>query len=239
MILNNKLLLRGEQTVIKNIEDELNGIIQKVVGPQSIFMKDNLYKRFRRLRIEEHGYEQDQRFIMISFTCNEKYIQDIIVTLQSYPIQVDYLSENEKHNVWIVSRREMMITQRFIPPWAIREIFKLYMDDTDSPIMLDGYQTILVDRNSGKLVIRDQTLTPDDLIRIFFTESINGRAVYEYLENYTVTYSQSCINNYEQLYVSSNKENWEGERTSPLALFIVTFGVFGIILFFVYLMGYI
>lgn len=237
MVLNNKVLLIGTPRDIEAIHKELTEIFESRSDVQSHLTANKLHKRMRRVTIEDPSFVRDHVLLTISFQCKVQFIQPILEGLRTYPVRVESYTENQNHQVWIVSNFDLIISQQWIPDWAIREIFISYMSEMDSPVMLDGYQTIQFEPKTHKLFIRDKTLSSSELHHIFFNEWIKRRPVYEYLENFTRTFYESCINNYDDLYVSNNNEIWEGERTSPLALFIVTFGIFGIILLFIYFTG--
>ena len=236
MVLNNQVALIGPIHEIDKIEWEFQQLIQKNKDVQSVFLEDKLYKRMRRLKIERTIIHNNEKHLILFFRCKGIYIQEILDRFRYYPVTTRSFSENEKNLVWIVSKEETIITHKFIPTWAIKEIFIDFMNTTDSPMMLDSYQTIRLDRNTRELVIRDQKLDDDDLYNIFFTESIKRQPVYHYLSQYVTSLYHSCINRYDELY-AYNKEIWEGERTSPIGLFIVTFGVLGIIAIALLILG--
>lgn len=238
MVLNTKVALIGPINEIDRLTKAMESLVQRKVDADSPFYPQKLYKRMRGLTIDRTIIEQDRKHLILSFRCHVQYIGDILKGFHSYPVDVCAFSENERHGIWIVTHLDTIITHKFIPPWAIQRIILNYMENTNSPIMLDSYRTITFDRHAKHLVIRGEKLSDEDLMAIFFTETMRGKPIYHILSDFTISFYQSCINRYEDLYVSI-EDKWEGEGTSPLGLFIVTFGVFGIIVLFLYLLGYI
>jgi hypothetical protein len=237
MILNTTIVFVGSSDLLYTIQQECHAIETKDIQGPNLFKAGKLYKRMKGLHVVEINRHAETPYLIISFKSKSTDTQAILDRFKQFSTPMFTMSENEKETVWILSDIQTFERFRLIPEWAIEGILKSYMEYTESSIMLDNFQSIQLDRNTQRLVLNQNKLEPGELTSIFFEETLKGRYVVELLEGFTTSFHQTCINHYGDLY-SSNKENWEGEGTTPLALFIVTFGILAIIVAFLFFMGY-
>lgn len=236
MKLNNQLIIRGSRSEIQAIEQKIYELNNKKLTNDSPFHGIKT-KSIKSLSIERNPLTPFESELKVSFIYKGKQIDSLINRFKSLPVEVIFYSENEKDKVWIVSQLDYIDEYKFIPEWAIKKILLDYMEYTESAIILDNFSTIQLDLNTNQLTINKKQPEKGTLLDIFFNQSINGKPLSQLLEQFTQSFYYQCINRYEDLY-SSNEEKLEGERTTPFALFTVTFGIFAIIIILIYWMGY-
>ena len=125
-----------------------------------------------------------------------------------------------------------------IPPFAIREILLDYMRYIEAAIVLDSYRAVKYERNTKEIVVDEKPLSHKELLDIIYADTIKNRKVIDVLTDFTENFYNKCINNPNDLY-PNNKEKSGNQEPTPFALFFVTFGIIGIIVIFLLIMGYI
>jgi hypothetical protein len=236
MVLNNVIIFKGTFDEVSKVDAEIGNYINK---PESSSLYDS--KQIKNIKaLVSHGviYNTDSSTLKVSFLYKKSSIKDFIEKFDSFNVEIIHYCFNEKLKVWIIIPFHYLDEFQLIPSFAITEVLVEYMHYTESSIVLDSYQSIHLDRNTNKLTINQQSLTAEELLQIFYQQTIKNKPVYQLLESFTQSYYNKCINSYEKLYSNSGNSYDNNEEPSPFALFIVTFGIFAIIAVLVILMGY-
>ncbi|MDF2699758.1 MAG: hypothetical protein K0Q49_1314 [Haloplasmataceae bacterium] len=235
MVLDNVLILRGNYYDIKDVKDEIDHFIKK---PNSSKLYNNdTFKAIKKLMIEEEKEDNGLYNLKINFKYTKTNIEKFIHSFNIFPVEIIHMCENAKKEIWIVNKNEFIIKYRLIPAFAINHVLLDYMDYRDSAIILDSFETIKYDINNKRISVDNKYLTYEELLILLFEKTIKGRHFFDIIENFITNYYELCINTFEELY-SISKESSKTEETTPLALFIVTFGLFGLILVLLKVMGY-
>lgn len=234
MKLNNTLIIKGDYSTLTTIERQLNNLVEKKVTEKTALGPSPITKRIRKL---SYKYTPTLDELIVTFEFKGKPVKEFIQLFSSFHVDVIFLTESKKHNVWIVSTIEDAITYQLIPVWVIEKVLYDYMVYLETAIVLDSYQSLQFDRNQSNIVMNNLPLQDDQMASVFYNQTINNKPVYQLLEQFVRSFHERCINHYDDLYVS-NTEKLEGDQTTPLALSIITFGIFSILLIALYLMGY-
>lgn len=238
MILNNTLIIKGNYSDISNLYNELYLLMERKKAKTSALYHKKTFKKIKQLSVDTIKYLHQEPYIKVSFQYKGLMVQSFIEQLKSFPVQIIAYSENQKQGIWIVDPKEACDDYHFIPEWVIEKALIDYMEYKASALVLDSFQTIALDHNTKHLVIDNVPPQPGALMEIYFQQRMNGKPLVDLLETFVASIHNQCINRYENLYVSS-KEKSESEEPTPLALFIVTFGILAIILVFLVMMDYI
>lgn len=227
MILNNKLILLGSYDELKYVKDELNKLPKNPKQSKLHTQKTSRY--VKKVQTEEIIQYDNQYLLNIKFTYKKNNIKSFIDLFNQFHITSIHMCENAKENIWIVNNYSYVEKYRLMPKFVIAEVLLEYMDYKESAIILDNYQTVKFDRNLQQVVINDKLPTYEELLDVLFENSIKGKNVYLLLTDFINNFNEKCINTYEDLYhISNDIEN--NEEPSPFALFIVIFGIIGIII---------
>jgi hypothetical protein len=235
MNLDNILIVKGYYSDLSKVETEVIKLRKKM--KTSSLYDVATYKYIKQLEIQPMIQSHDQYILTLSFLYKNDSIKQFIDQFQAFNVEWFHLCANAKQEIWIVNELDAIKTHRLIPTFAINEILLDYMNYKESSIILDSFETIKYDRNAHMVVVDNKKQNHDELLNLLFEKTIKGKIVFDLLEQFVMSYYHQCINSYESLY-SSNNETVENEEPSPLALFIVTFGIFAIILVLIKFMGY-
>lgn len=236
LALNNLLIIRGSYQDIFDVKKEVNTLTSKTKR-QSKLYEVKTSKYIKKLIIVEE-VEVDYLYnLKLSFQYAKRNVLEFINLFQRFNVEIIHMCENEKNNIWIVNKREYIKKYHLIPQFAIQDVLYEYMNYKESAIVTDQIETIKYDRNTNHIVINEITQTQDQLLELLFKKTIKGKVFYDILEQFINNYYEKCINSYENLY-SISKEINTTEEPSPFALFIVTFGLFGLIAILLFFMGY-
>jgi hypothetical protein len=235
MVLNNTLLLTGSYGQVTTVEREVNKLIKKDKSSQ-LYNKAT-YKHLKNIKTNGIQSTESIYFLHITFLYKKENIKTFIDLFNPLQVETIHMCENSKHEIWIVNSKSAIEKFRLIPEFAINEVLLEYMNYKESSIMLDSFETIKYDGNKNEIVVDNKKQTYDELLYLLFEKTIKGRIVFDVLEQFIYNYYEKCINSYESLY-SSNNDKLESEEPTPLALFIVTFGIFALIGILLKFMGY-
>lgn len=235
MVLNNILIFQGSYYHIKDLKEELN-LLSKNQKRSKLFSNETT-KYMKKIIIYDEIERNYLYELKITFEYHKNNLLELIDTFKSSQYEVIHMCENAKNEIWIVNDKKYIKEFRLIPEFAIKKILLEYMRYKESAIILDSYETIKYDRNNQNIVIEDRKLNHEELLNLLFEKTIKNKGFYVLIEQFIDDFYEKCINNYEDLY-SINKVQTGNEEPSPLALFIVTFGIIGIIFLLVILMGY-
>lgn len=235
MLLNNVLIFQGNYSDIKLIREELNTFLKN--KKSSKYYNDKTTRYIKKMKIVEE-FERNYLYeLKVTFLYSKTNLEDLINNFETSNVKIAHMCWNEKKEIWIVNNREYIEKFKLIPTFAINQVLLDYMNYKESSIILDTFQTIKYDLNDKQVVINDERLNHDELLDLLFNKTIKGKSFFAILEQFINNYHEKCINHYEKIY-SNNKEKIDSEEPSPLALFIVTFGIIGIIVVLVKIMGY-
>lgn len=235
MNLHNIIIVKGQYDELSRVESELSKL--KRNSKESKLHDPKINKNIKGLKTNGVVLEGYDANLTISFDYKKLNVLTFIEKFKQFNVELNYMTYQEKSQIWIVNDYQSIEQYHFIPEFAMNDILIDYMEYKEASIMLDSYETLHLDRNSQCVVINKDKPKDKDLLNIFFNKSIKGKIIYQLLDNFINSYYQKCINTYEQLY-SSNKEEVRNEEPSPLALFIITFGIFAIIGLLLVMMGY-
>ncbi len=235
MILNNIIIFQGKYEDIRIIREDLKIFREK--RKNSLFYHENTTKYLKKLTVFEE-YQRNYLFeLKINFTYSKNNLKELIETIPYKNVTIAHMCWNTKKNLWIVNNQKYIEEFRLIPEFAIHSILYDYMQYKESAIILDSFETLKYDRNTQKVVINEKVMTYDELLDLIFTKTLKGKEFFSILEEFIHNFHDKCINSYDDIY-ANNKEIVGNEEPSPLGLFIVTFGILGIIFLLIKLMGY-
>ncbi|QVK17830.1 hypothetical protein KHQ81_13480 [Mycoplasmatota bacterium] len=235
MHFNNILIFQGNYSDIKSIREELNTFLKN--KKSSKYYHDKTTKYIKKMKIVEEIERNYLYELKVTFLYNKTNLEALVQAFETPNIEIAHMFWNKKMKIWIVNQKEYIEKYQLIPTFAINQILLDYMDYKESSIILDSFQTIKYDRNDKQVVVNDKKLNHEELIDLLFNQTLNRKNLFTILEEFINNYYEKCINHYKKIY-SINKEKIDSEEPSPLALFIVTFGIIGIIIVLIKVMGY-
>ncbi len=235
VILKNTLIFQGSYYHIKDLKEEL--ILLSKSKKHSKLFSHEITKNMKKIIIFDEIERNYLYELKITFEYHKNNLLELIDTFKSSQYEVIHMCENAKNEIWIVNDKKYIEQFRLIPAFAIKKILLEYMHYKEAAIILDSYETIKYDRNNQDIVIEDKKLNHEELLNLLYEKTIKNKRFYDLIEQFIDNFYEKCINNYEELY-SINKVETGNEEPSPLALFIVTFGIMGIIFLLVKFMGY-
>ncbi len=235
MILNNVLVFQGDYSEIKLIRNELQTFLKN--KKQSKFYHEKTTKFIKKLSVVDESERNYLYELRIFFRYSKNNLKELIKQFQISNVTIAHMAWNEKKNIWIVNQYENILEFKLIPSYAINQIILDYMHYKESSIVLDSFETIKYDQNNNTIVVNEKILSDDELLDLLFNKTIKGKPFYQILESFIHNFHEKCINSYEDIY-SINKESISSEEPSPLALFIVTFGIIAILFLLIKVMGY-
>jgi hypothetical protein len=237
MILNNKIIAKGPYDKVSLIYNEVNKLSDKKQLKDSMLFHKKVVKHIKSIHAHDLTYNHEDSSVQITFEYKSLGVKLLIDLFNQFGVELITYTEQEKKEIWIVSDPLQINDYRLIPEWAINDILIDYMEYKESNIILDSFENIQLDRNTSKVVVNNQQPEEGQLIDLFFNKTLKGKKVVDLLESFTISCYEKSINQYDDLY-ASNKEKIDGEEPTPLALFIVTFGILALIAILLVTMGY-
>jgi hypothetical protein len=237
MILKNKIIAKGAYEQVSLLYNEVQKLSDNKQMKTSKLYHKKYAKYIKTIHAHDLSYNHEDSRVQITFDYKSLKVKLFIDLFRQFEVDLITFTEHEKNDIWIVSDPLHINEYRLIPEWAINHILIDYMDYKESAIILDSFENIQLDRNTSKVVINNQQPEKGQLFDLFFNKTLKGKKVYDLLESFTISCYEKSINHYEELY-ASNKEKIDGEEPTPLALFIVTFGILALIAILLMTMGY-
>lgn len=235
MILRNILIFQGEYHDIRTIREELKIFLKN--KKKSQFYNNLTTKYIKKLKLESEISQNNLYELKISFLYSKKNINELIYTFKTPNVNIIHMCYHVKKRVWIVNQYDYIKEFKLIPPFALNIILLDYMKYKESAIITDTFENIKFDLNTNNIVVNDKKIPHEELLNIIYNKTIKGKPLIDILDEFIRNCYNKCINSLENLY-SNNKERIGNEEPSPQALFIITFGILGIIYLLLKIMGY-